>query len=102
MTFTVLLSDLNIKVHQFNLVQQVIDLPGLQPAIRLLLPAAQVNENTQTALGVVESCPVCPENIQKLSPVAPNLKLKLKLIVNIFKLTADMIPFPKCEFLFPY
>ena len=55
-----LLSDLNVKVHQFGLVQQVVDPPGLQPAVRLLLLAAQVNENTQTALGVVESRPVRP------------------------------------------
>lgn len=61
---TQLFSDLNIKVHQFSLVEQVVDLPSLQPAICLLLSTAQVDENTQTALGVVESCPVCPENIQ--------------------------------------
>lgn len=61
-----LISNLNIKVHQFSLVQQLVDVTGLQPAKCLLLPAAQVDENTQAALGVVESCPVCPENIQQL------------------------------------
>lgn len=59
-------SYLNVKVHQFSLVQQVVDPTGLQPAKCLLLPAAQVNENTQTALGVIKSCLVCSENIQKL------------------------------------
>lgn len=44
----------------------MVDVPGLQPAKSLLLPAAQVDENSQAALSVVESCPICPENIQKL------------------------------------
>ena len=58
-----LFSNLNIKVHQFSLSQQVVYLPGLQPAMCLFLPAAQVDENSQTDLGIVKSGLVRPENI---------------------------------------
>ncbi len=73
---TQLVSDLNIKVHQLSLLQQVVDLPGLQPAERLLLPEAEVDEKTQTGLSAFKSRSVRPENNQK-DPVAPNFQLKL-------------------------
>lgn len=56
--------DLNIKVHQLGLLEQQVDAPGLQPAQSLLLPAAQVNEDPQAALGQVQSRPVGPGNAQ--------------------------------------
>lgn len=66
---TELLSDLNVKVHEFNLVHELVDLSRLQPAVCLLLPAAQVDENAQTGLGVAESRPVRPVDSQRLGLV---------------------------------
>lgn len=83
-----MISDLNVQVHQFRLLHQVVDPPRLQPAVRLLLSAAQIDGDTQTGLGVVESRPVGPGKVTKLiSSVAPNFKL----FGDTFKLTALMI-----------
>ena len=51
---------LQVHVHQLVLLEDVIDLPRLQPSVRLLLLLLQVDEDAQTALGVVQRGPVGP------------------------------------------
>ena len=53
-------SDLYIEVHQFGLAQHLVYLPSLQPGICLLFLPAQVDEDTQATLGVVQSRPPSP------------------------------------------
>ena len=50
-----LATHLDVQVHQLALLQAVIDLPCLQPGMRLLLFLLEVNENPQTSFGVVQS-----------------------------------------------
>ena len=49
-----LTTHLDVEVHQLALPQDVIDLPCLQPGMRLLLFLLEVNENPQTSFGVVQ------------------------------------------------
>lgn len=45
---------LQVHVGQLILLDQVIDTSHLEPGLRLLLPLAQVDRNSQTLLGVVQ------------------------------------------------
>lgn len=51
---------LDVHVHQLVLLQDVVDLPRLQPGMRLLLLLLQVDEDPQAALGVVQCRSVGP------------------------------------------
>lgn len=51
---------LEVQVHQLVLLEDVVDLPRLQPGVRLLLLQLEVDENAQTALGVVQRRPAGP------------------------------------------
>ena len=48
-------SHLDVEIHQLVLLEDVVDLPRLQPGICLFLLLLQVDEYPQTALGVLQS-----------------------------------------------
>lgn len=85
-------SHLDVQIHQLVLPEDVVDPPGLQPGVRLLLLLLQVDEDPQTALGVVQgglvgpamragqsaSTPPPQRALPSARPVTPTPRAKLK------------------------